>query len=179
LFPWGGFLFGGALVGMFLDRGPARETSRNLKLLAAGLAIAAAGYGTSYLPPIYAQTSYWTSSPTFFFVRLGLIMLLVPLAYAWSRSPMGSRGRSPVQEFGIASLFVYWIHVEMVYGVISTPLHRALTFEQAVAAMVTFSLFLFGLVRLKQWWAFRRAGDKSTKIASYRVSTASNRPQSG
>ena len=43
---------------------------------------------------------------------------------SWSRLP----GRSPMQEFGIASLFVYWIHVEMVYGVVSTPIHRQLTF---------------------------------------------------
>jgi hypothetical protein len=39
----------------------------------------------------------------------------------------------------------------MVYGVISTPLHRRLPFEGAVAAFVVFSVFLFGLVKLKDW----------------------------
>jgi uncharacterized membrane protein len=179
LFPWASFLFGGALVGIFLDRDRTKETRHNVMLLVAGLSVAAAGYATSYLPPLYAETSYWTSSPTFFFVRLGLIATLVPVAYAWSRTRLGRWGRSPLQEFGVASLFVYWIHVEMVYGVVSTPLHRALTFEQALFALALFSLFLFGLVRLKSRWASRRAGEKSTKFASYRVGPASNRPQSG
>jgi uncharacterized membrane protein len=179
LFPWAGFLFAGALVGVFLDRDRATETRRNLILLIAGAAIAAVGYGASYLPAIYAETSYWTSSPTFFFVRLGLIATLVPLSYLWTRTPLGQWGPSPVQEFGIASLFVYWIHVEMVYGVVSTPLHRILTFEQAAVAMAIFSAFLFTLVRLKQRWSYRRVGEKSTTIASLRVGPASNRPQSG
>ena len=42
-----------------------------------------------------------------------------------------------------------WIHVEMVYGVASIWLHKTLTFEQAVLSYVAFSLFLFGLVKLK------------------------------
>ena len=179
LFPWAGFLFAGSLVGVFLDRKGTAETRRNLVLLATGVGIAAAGYAASYLPPIYSETSYWTSSPTFFFVRLGLITSLVPCAYAWSRVRMSGWGRSPLQEFGLASLFVYWIHVEMVYGVVSTPLHRALSFGQAVAAMVVFSLFLFWLVRLKQRWTSTRAGEKSTTITAYPLSRAQNRPQSG
>ena len=36
--------------------------------------VALAGYAASFLPAIYAQTDFWTSSPTFFFMRLGLLM---------------------------------------------------------------------------------------------------------
>ena len=39
-----------------------------------------------------------------------------------------------LQQFGRASLFVYWIHVELVYGVLSAPIHRRLAFPVAVAA---------------------------------------------
>jgi len=56
---------------------------------------------------------------------------------------------SPLQVLGRSSLFIYWIHVEMVYGIASFWLHKALTFEQAVVSYVAFSLFLFGLVKLK------------------------------
>jgi len=179
-FPWGGFLFGGVLVGMWLDRGDrAAEGRRNVFLLMAGAAIAGVAYTASYLPPIYAQTSYWTSSPTFFFVRLGILTMLVPVAYGWSWTPVGRWHRSPIREFGVASLFVYWIHVEMVYGVLSTPIHRALTFEQALVAMALFSSFLYSLVRLKQRWSAAGLGGKSTPITSFRARTASTRTLSG
>ena len=90
--------------------------------------------------------SFWTSSPTFFLLRLGVLISAIPIAYAWTAL---ARGRSPVQELGIASLFVYWVHVEMVYGVLSSPIHRRLPFEQALLAFVVFSVCLYGLVKLK------------------------------
>lgn len=152
LFPWAGFLFGGGLVGLWLDSGtPPQEARRNGALLAVGAVIGLAGYAASYLPPIYAHTAYWTSSPTFFFVRLGILTALVPVAFAWAEASKGWwRGWSPLQDFGIASLFVYWVHVEMVYGVLSTPLHRALGYGQAVAALALFTGFLFLLVTAKK-----------------------------
>jgi hypothetical protein len=120
-----------------------------------GPALAIGAYLTSLLPAIYEQTDFWTSSPTFFFLRLGVLVSLVPIAYAWNAL---FAGRSPLREFGIASLFVYWVHVEMVYGVVSTPLHRQLTFAQAIVAFVAFSVFLFGLVKLKDRWLPALAG---------------------
>jgi uncharacterized membrane protein len=148
LFPWGGFLLAGTAVGLWLDASrPGPEERRVAWMLALiGPALAIGGYLASLLPAIYEQTDFWTSSPTFFFLRLGVLVSLVPIAYAWNAL---FRGRSPLREFGIASLFVYWIHVEMVYGVVSTPLHRRLTFTQAIVALVVFSVFLFGLVKLK------------------------------
>jgi hypothetical protein len=106
----------------------------------------AAGYVLSLLPPIYRQTNFWTSSPTFFVLRVGVMITAIPFGYAWTRL---FRGRSPIQELGIASLFVYWIHVEMVYGFLSWPIRQRLTFEQALLAFVAFSALLYGLVRLK------------------------------
>jgi uncharacterized membrane protein len=148
LFPWGGFLLAGTAVGLWLDASrPGPEERRTVWLLAlVGPACAIGGYLASLRPAIYDQTDFWTSSPTFFFLRLGVLISLVPIAYAWNAL---FRGRSPLREFGLASLFVYWIHVEMVYGVVSTPLHRQLTFPQALVAFAAFSAFLFGLVKLK------------------------------
>jgi uncharacterized membrane protein len=148
MFPWAGFLRAGAAVGLWLDtaKTPRDERRLNLAFAALGLALAAVGYAASFLPPIYAETNFWTSSPTFFFLRLGILVAALPVAYAWNTV---ARGWSPVQEMGIASLFVYWIHVEMVYGIPSVAIHRRLTFEQALLAMAAFSLFLYGLVKLK------------------------------
>ena len=49
---------------------------------------------------------------------------------------------SPLQQLGRTSLFIYWIHVEMVYGLLSLPLHHALTLRQAWLALALFSLFM-------------------------------------
>ena len=150
LFPWASFLLAGAAVGLWLDatRTPQEEKRVILGMSLAGPLIALAGYAASFLPPIYAQTNFWTSSPTFFFLRLGILISLLPIAYAWNRI---FAGRSPLREFGVASLFVYWIHVEMVYGVLSGPIHKQLPFGESVAALAAFSVFLFALVKLKDY----------------------------
>ena len=156
LFPWGGFLLAGAAVGVWLDASRTeREERRTIVALAVvGAILGVGGYAAAFLPPIYEQTSFWTSSPTFFFLRLGILIVAVPAAYVINR---WVPWQSWLREFGIASLFVYWIHVEMAYGVVSSPLHRRLSFPQAMLAFVLFSLFLFGLVRLKERLTHGRA----------------------
>jgi uncharacterized membrane protein len=149
LLPWAGFLLAGGAVGFWIDsaRSSRDERVANAGLAAIGTLLAVGGYAASYLPPIYAETSFWTSSPTFFFARLGLVIALLPVAYAISavRTPF----RSAMQEFGRSSLFVYWIHVEMAYGIFSAPIHRRLPFEWAMVGWALLTLFLFALVRLK------------------------------
>ena len=155
LFPWSAFLLAGAALGVCLDatRTSHDERRRNLILAGAGPAIAATAYATSFLPAIYASTDFWTSSPTFFFLRLGILVSTLPVAYAirtlWP-------GRSRIEELGVASLFVYWVHVEIVYGLLTLPIHRRLTFEQALTAFALFAVLIFWLVKLKnRLWPVR------------------------
>jgi len=161
LFPSAGFFAGGCVVGILgnfqLPTSNSQELPNPLEvgnwklgvdqrwLAAAGAAVAAAGYLTSYLPPLFQGARFWTSSPTFFFVRLGLLVLSVPVAYGLTRLSPGKR----LQEFGRASLFVYWVHVELVYGVLTAPVHRRLAFPLALIAFGVFTIAMFGLVRLK------------------------------
>jgi uncharacterized membrane protein len=169
LLPWGGFLLAGAAIGLWLDaaRTDIEERRVNLALVIIGAAVGLGGYAASYLPPIYPVTSFWTSSPTFFFVRLGVLILSVPVAYAWMRA---WRGWSPLEEFGIASLFVYWIHVEMVYGVASGPIHRALPFSHVVLAFAGLSVLLFALVQIKDRLAPRNGAHGAKNIGRLRNS---------
>ena len=148
LFPWVGFLLLGVVIGLWLDRTRTEDDERRVigAMAIAGPAIGVVGYLSTALPAIYSGTTFWTGSPTYFIVRLGVLITAIPIAYAWNAS---FRGWSPLRDLGIASLFVYWIHVEMVYGVVSFWLHKALTFEQALLSYIAFSLFLYGLVRLK------------------------------
>ena len=174
LFPWSGFLTAGTAVGCWLDalRTPSREARAVVGLTGLGLAVAAAGYAASFLPAIYSNSNFWTSSPTFFFLRLGLVVSTLGLAYVATRSWGGRQ----MEEFGRASLFVYWIHVEMVYGVLSLPLHRSLPLEGTLAAMVLFGLLLFAIVRLKSRFTgrgrlpeARNSGDSPLRTAESSV----------
>ena len=149
-FPWAGFVFAGAAAGSILDaiRDARNEVSVNVKLGLAGLAIFAASLGGSFLPSIYPQSAFWTSSPSFFFLRIGVLLMLMTLACLWAQRPTSDHF-SPLKQFGRTSLFVYWIHVEMVYGILSYPLHRNLSLPAAVVAFALFTLAMFGLSMLK------------------------------
>jgi uncharacterized membrane protein len=159
LFPWAGFLLAGAAVGLWLDaaRTPSDERRVNIGLAVVGATLAVAGFAASFLPPLYAETNFWTTSPTFFALRLGILIVSLPLAYAWNAL---WSGRSVLQEFGRASLFVYWIHVELVYGVLSAPLHKRLTLTLALIVYALFSVAMFGLTKMKnrivEWWDIGR-----------------------
>ena len=161
LFPWAGFVFAGAALGEFIDGFRAPERSRRLQfgLVIAGLALAFVAYQASFRPSIYARSDFWTSSPTYFLLRVGLLVALLPVAYGWERLPYRHKFSiwSPLEELGRSSLFVYWVHVEIVYGFFSRPVRRALSLEQTVVAYVLFTLFLLGLVRLKNRLAEARA----------------------
>ena len=120
LFPWAGFLFAGAMVGDMVHAARLRveEVRLQLGLLAAGIAGIVFGYAASFGPSIYPVANFWTSSPTFFCIRLGIAVTLVPLAWAVENRP------GLFSTLGRSSLFVYWIHVEMVYGVLGRPMRR-------------------------------------------------------
>jgi len=147
LLPWAGFLLAGAACGVVLEqaRHTAGERWANIGFAVAGVMMASGGYAASFLPPLYEQANFWTSSPTLFLVRLGLVIALVPLAYALSIRWEWARMR----EFGRASLFVYWIHVELVYGVLTTPLHDRLPLGWSYPAFIAFTLLMFAVVRLR------------------------------
>lgn len=147
IFPWAGFLFAGAAIGLWLDSVTSGDEERRLNLLLGGLGLAVGfgAYAAAYLPSIYAHSEFWTSSPTYFFVRLGVLIVALPVAYLWNAILSGSW----LQEFGRSSLLVYWVHVELVYGIISTPLHRTLSFRWALVGFALFSVFMFLLVRAR------------------------------
>jgi hypothetical protein len=46
-------------------------------------------------------------------------------------------------------LFVYWVHVELVYGVFSRPFRGSLSFNQVIVAYALFTLVMLALVVAK------------------------------
>lgn len=159
LFPWAGFLLGGAIAGELIQaaRARAQEIRLQWSMLVAGAAGILLGYAASFQPSIYPVANFWTSSPTFFFIRLGICTAMLPVAYAidWSQGALTrwlfyrSKGPSIAVVLGQSSLFVYWIHVEMVYGVLGRPLRRGLPIEASLVATALLCVLLYVIVRWK------------------------------
>jgi uncharacterized membrane protein len=151
VFPWAGFLFAGVLVGDLVDA--VRSSSRRQAGLQAGVMVMAflgiwLAWLASWQPSIYPKAEFWHSSPTFFFIRLGVVALTVPCAWIVEvvQPPEWLR---PLVTLGRSSLFVYWIHVEMVYGVIAEPLKGSLPLWGSLVGTALMTLLLYGIVVMK------------------------------
>jgi uncharacterized membrane protein len=179
LSPWPAFLFAGVAVGEWLEgaRSAPLEQRVTWQLGATGMALIAAGYAATFFPPVYDHGSLWTIAPSIVGVRLGVLLVAMPLAFAWVAR---RRGPSWLEEFGVSSLFVYWIHVEMVYGIVSLALHKRLTLPQVGVAYVALCVLLFLLVRLKNRMVrdWRKSG-KGTSWVRIRLFIGRMRPAEG
>jgi uncharacterized membrane protein len=151
LFPWAAFLLAGVIVGDLVDairQAPARQVALQNGLAIAGGAGVMLAYLASFQPSIYESSSFWHDSPTFFFIRLGLVTLLVPLSWVLEQlfpAPV----MQPLATMGRSSLFVYWIHIEMVYGVIAEPIKHTMPLWLSLTGTALLSLILYGIVRWK------------------------------
>jgi uncharacterized membrane protein len=157
LFPWAGFVFAGALVGDLVDAtktAPRRAIALQSALALLAGAVAWLAWTASFRPALFPTASFWHDSPTFFFIRLSIVALAIPVAWVVERL-LPRRWLQPLVTMGRSSLFVYWIHVEMVYGVIVEPLKGTLPIWASLAATAAMSLFLYGLVLLKNRWLER------------------------
>jgi hypothetical protein len=183
IFPWAAFVTAGVVVGIVLDaaRTPQADRRANLWLGAAGAALGFIAWRASFLPPLDPRSAFWTTSASFFFIRLGVMTAVLGALYIWEQRPVlgAASGRSrkrwsPVQTLGRSSLFVYWIHVEMVYGLVSLPLHHAFSLAGAWLALAAFTLFILACVvakdRLVNWWKGSRLTPDHTFV--YAGSTA-------
>lgn len=161
LFPWAGFLLAGAIAGELIHaaRTAAEEKRLQFGLLVSGLAGIGLGYAASFQPSIYPVANFWTSSPTFFYIRLGICAAMLPIARAidlfhqaaprWFGGFVSAPPGLLTQTLGRSSLFVYWIHVEMVYGVLGRPFRRQLPLEASLAGTVLLCGLLYVIVRWK------------------------------
>ncbi len=122
LFPWSAFAFAGLAVGFLLlsDWARRNEFAAVAFAGASGMALAALGFWLDARPvQLYAVYDFWHTSPNFFLVRTGVVMMILFVSYAWCRWGAGQWGFSPLVEMGKYSLLVYWVHIEFVYGGLS------------------------------------------------------------
>jgi uncharacterized membrane protein len=149
-FPWVGFVFAGAAcavpLGLALED-PRSERRVHLWLALSGFVVLVVGLYAGTLPTVYRASSYWTSSPTYFALRVGIIVLTFSAAYALAVAFGQVAFRfGPLERLGRSSLFVYWIHVELVYGYATWMIHRRLPLEGTVLAFIAFAMLMYGAV---------------------------------
>jgi uncharacterized membrane protein len=162
LFPWAAWAFVGVVVGHFWVRAssdPNREARAFLLTGAIGLALMSAVILVRKWNPYvirYPNDVVQQMGPGTFFYRLGLNLVLALVACAVSRLVAGRF--SVMRQFGRTSLFVYWIHVNLCYGLISKKLHGALDMKQATLGFVamTAAMLLLSLAKTKYWDGWRK-----------------------
>jgi len=157
IFPWAAFAFAGLAAGfiLFSDRARA-HTAETLALFAAAgaVAILAARQLDHSSIHLYSTYDYWHTSPNFLMTRIGLLLVIAFLTYAWCRWGLATRGFSPLIQLGQTSLLVYWVHLEFVYGRFSLLPKRAQTIPTASRGLLEIFLFMLilSLVRTRIDW---------------------------
>jgi len=165
IFPWSAFSFAGLALGFSLQSEWARkhESGTFVTVGVAGLVLVAISRWFDHSSrQVYAVYDYWHTSPNFFLIRVGMLLLILLGSYAWCRWGAGQIGFSPLIQLGQASLLVYWVHIEFVYGRVSIlPKH-----SQSIRA-ASFGLLVIFLAMLMLAFVRTRAKGRGAEVIDW------------
>jgi uncharacterized membrane protein len=167
LFPWVAFAFVGLAVGLFLFTDVAKR-NEGLTFAVLGVTGVIACWLSIKLDEcrvqLYSVYDYWHTSPNFFLMRCGILLIILFGVYAWCRWGLAQMGFSPIIQLGKTSLLVYWVHIEFVYGRFSILPKRQCSVLQASIGLLIIFLAMLLLSLLRASWKNRRA--KAHKLAA-------------
>jgi uncharacterized membrane protein len=148
-FPWAAFIAFGLSLGSILRLTKPDDLSRLMQWVAlAGFGMLLLGQYCSASPySIYPRQDFWLNSPWMIAMKLGPILLLLSAAYLWNE--YGSQSWSPLRQFGVTSLLVYWVHIELVYGRWFWFLKDSLTAAQCAFCAAILIALMLGLSVLR------------------------------
>jgi uncharacterized membrane protein len=155
IFPWTAFAFAGLAVGFILQSPAAkgREAVTFFSLGGAGVVLIELARWLDAQPrQIYPVYDYWHTSPEFWLIRVGMLMVILWASYAWCRWGPGQWGFSPLIQLGQASLLVYWVHLEFVYGRVSILHKRAQGISMATVGLLVITLAMLALAYVRTHW---------------------------
>jgi uncharacterized membrane protein len=152
IFPWSAFAFAGLAVGFVLQspwvRG--RQARIFFAVGVGGVVLVESARWVNARPwHVYAVYDFWHTSPAFFLIRLGMLMAILSASYAWCRWGAGQWGFSPLIQLGQASLLVYWVHMEFVYGRLSILHKHRVGIGAATVGLVVIFLGMVALAALR------------------------------
>jgi uncharacterized membrane protein len=152
IFPWTGFAFAGLAVGFILQNPwtRAREVKTFFSLGLAGVALIEFSRWLDAQPrQFYPVYDYWHTSPAFFLIRVGMLLVILLGAYVWCRWGLAEWGFSPLIQLGQASLLVYWVHIEFVYGRVSILAKRSQTIGGATLGLAIIFVAMVALAYIR------------------------------
>ncbi len=165
LFPWAGWSLAGVAIGHFWVRSSQNARRQGWAFVITG----ATGAGLILIietirkidPHVirYPSDLVQQMGPGSFFYRLGMngIVALIAWAVVW----LVGRRFSVMRQFGRTSLLVYWIHIDLCYGLIAhkLQLYGKLTMPQATVGLLIMVALMLGVSLAKTaWWEpWRRA----------------------
>jgi uncharacterized membrane protein len=154
LFPWAAFAFVGLAVGLLLRAEWARRrAAASLALIGlAGVGLAALAWSLDAQPrQLYAVYDFWHTSPNFFLIRVGTLLVILLGSYVWCRWGAGQWGFSPFAQLGTTSLLVYWVHIEFVYGRFSILPKRSVSIPVATLGLlgIFLAMLLLSIARTR------------------------------
>ena len=129
LFPFVAFLLSGVFVSWIFLR--AAQTEREHLVMrwlpVAGLVLIGGGFVLDFLPfQSYASYNFWFTSPNYFWIRLGVLLLLMS-GFWYLETSLGRHPSSVLWKpqwlvtIGIESFFVYIVHLVLVHGWLTNP----------------------------------------------------------
>jgi uncharacterized membrane protein len=140
MFPWAAFAFAGLAVGSLLLSVWAQKNGAAAVALAGSSGVALVVLGLwldSRRVQLYGVYDFWHTSPNFFLIRTGVVLVILLASYVWCRWGAGEVGFSPLIEMGKCSLLIYWVHIEFVYGRFSILPKRGVGIGGATLGLVT------------------------------------------
>jgi len=117
LFPWMGFVLCGGVASQMLvwwkETLTEQKIFRNFFFI--GVFMIAVALVVSALPvAVYPEHNYWRANPSFFFIRLGIVVMLLSSLWYWEKKFQS--GKSIVSIVGAESLVAYAGHLLVIYG---------------------------------------------------------------
>jgi len=178
VFPWTAFAFAGLATGFILQSEWARKRETLIFLLVGviGLVfVAAARWFDAQPHQLYVIYDYWHTSPNFFLIRVGMLLMILTASYAWCRWVIGQWlaehwSFSPLIQLGQASLLVYWVHIEFVYGRFSILPKHSVSIRTASLGLLTIFLAMLTLAFLRT----RLKGRGAELLARFRSPASAN-----
>jgi uncharacterized membrane protein len=170
-FPWAAFVAFGMSMGSILRRLKPEDVAPTMQWLGwGGVALAFAAYSISNMSlSIYTNSDFWLNSPALIFIKLGAVLIMVAFSWVWNLQ-MTAQQWSWVRQFGMTSLLVYWVHIELVYGRWLGYFKENLTLGETTVMAVAVVLAMLGLSLLRTNWVAVRAWFGSLSPAPRRVS---------